>query len=119
MPTFLCELFKSAREVGGWSNNSEIQPVGAANIPVRYRTEMKRGHKARRWTLDLKRLESFVNRFFCPSTCPCRIAKGIDGKNCENRIADELEYIATMRLDTDDNGLEEVVEQCEKLFLVD
>ena len=45
MAAFLCDLFESAREIGCWSNDSEIKTVGAANIAVRYRAEMKRGHK--------------------------------------------------------------------------
>ena len=45
MAAFLGELLESARKVSCWSNDSEIQTVGADNISVRYRTEMKCGHK--------------------------------------------------------------------------
>jgi hypothetical protein len=43
--TLLCDLFEPACEVGCGTNNSEIQTVGAANVSIRYRTEMKRGDK--------------------------------------------------------------------------
>jgi hypothetical protein len=60
-----------------------------------------------------------VNRPFRSQTRPCRISKGIDGKDCEHRITDEFEHIAAVRLDSLDNGLEEIVEHREELCLVD
>src|SRR5262245_42482981 len=78
---------------------------------------MKGGDKGRCRTLDRKRLEGRVDRPFGSETRACRIAEGIDGKNCENGVADEFEHLTAIRLDLVNDAFEKVVEQGKQLFL--
>jgi hypothetical protein len=45
-PKARCQLFESRREVHGWADAREIQPITAANVAVEHFADMKRQTKA-------------------------------------------------------------------------